>query len=155
MNRSLALLLTAAAGAEAALVLVGGTAPAALGAAVLTATALVTARYVSGFASQDSGIRLPMRMLHARQAGLGDWQRAVEDGLTGRGDHGESLVRRLQRIYAARLAERHAVSLYDQPEAAAALVGPEVWSLIDPRGTPPRPVPQRTLRAAVDGLRTL
>ncbi|MER5641278.1 hypothetical protein ABT095_30575 [Kitasatospora sp. NPDC002227] len=155
MTRALALLLLAAACAVAALALVGGPATAAVGAGVLTAAALVTARYVTGFASQDSGVRHLVRLLDTRRPGLGDWQRVVEAGLTGRGDQAPLLVDRLRRLYAARLAEQHAVSLQSQPERAAALVAPEVWALIAPGATPELPVPAATLRAAVDGLRAL
>lgn len=38
----------------------------------------------------------------------------------------------LQRLAAGRLAERHGVDLVTDPERAAALLGPEVWPLVDP-----------------------
>jgi hypothetical protein len=38
----------------------------------------------------------------------------------------------LQRLLAARLAQRHGVDLARQPERARALVGPELWPLVDP-----------------------
>ncbi|MGE7438766.1 hypothetical protein [Kitasatospora sp. NPDC001175] len=154
--RILAALCTAAGGAETALALVGGLRAAAAGAAVITAVALVTARYTTGFHSQDSALRGPLRLIEEQRAGLGDWRRVVENGLTGRGDGAEVLRRRLQWLYAARLAERHAVSLHDRPQAAAALVGPEVWPLIDPAcPVTSEPVPAPVLRAAVNRLSSL
>ncbi|AUG82075.1 hypothetical protein CFP65_7497 [Kitasatospora sp. MMS16-BH015] len=155
MKPLLLVLLLVAAVVEVALALVGGPATAVAGAGLLTAVGLITARYVTGFASQDSGLRLAVRTLDSRRPGLGDWQRVVEDSLTARGEQGPLLIPRLQRLYAARLAERHAVSLYEQPERAAALVPPEVWALIAPGTTPPLPIPPVTLRAAVAGLHAL
>ncbi|WP_280718678.1 hypothetical protein [Kitasatospora sp. MAP5-34] len=151
----MAVLTTVAVAAETGLALVGGAATAAEGAALITAVAVLAARYVSGFESQDGGDRIPLRMIDERRAGLSDWEWVVGEALAGRGDRARLLHPRLQRLYAARLTERHAVSLYDQPEAAAALVGPEVWRLIDPSRTPPAPIPLPALRAAVDRLNEL
>jgi hypothetical protein len=73
---------------------------------------------------------------------------------------------RLQNLLAARLAERHGVSLADDPETARRLVvGPggreELWFWIDPaRQTPPdgdsrSGIPPRTLAALIDRLEKL
>ncbi|MBV6702919.1 hypothetical protein [Kitasatospora aureofaciens] len=154
--RLLAVLATAAAGAETALALAGGLPAAGTTAVVIAAAAVLTARYTAGHDAQDNARRAPLRLLEERRAGLGDWHRVVEQGLAGQGDDAQVLRRRLQWLYAARLAERHAVSLYDRPEAAAALVGPEAWSLIDPaRPASPEAVPAPVLRAAVDRLTRL
>ncbi|MGK4585830.1 hypothetical protein [Kitasatospora sp. HPMI-4] len=151
--RILLALCTAAGGAETALALVYGLRAASAGAVVIAAAALVTARYTTGFDSQDSGVRAPLRLIEEQRAGLGDLHRVIEHGLAGRGDGAQVLRRRLQWLYAARLAELHAVSLYDRPEAAAALVGPEAWSLIDPAlPVTSEAVPAPVLRAAVDRL---
>jgi hypothetical protein len=81
----------------------------------------------------------------------------------------------LERLYAVRLADRHGVSLYREPDRAAAIVGEDVFAWIDPRRPgytgplPPRrtldrraqsanhppPIPDVVLRALVQRLETL
>ncbi|MYR45183.1 hypothetical protein GTW67_24855, partial [Streptomyces sp. SID5910] len=64
----------------------------------------------------------------------------------------------LRRLYAAVLAEHHHVSLEQQPERAAELIGPELWPWLGPE--PPRTgteggVPVDVLRRLVDRLEAL
>jgi hypothetical protein len=125
-----------AAAAELALGLVGGLPGLSLGVAVLAAVALLVARYVAGAASQDSGYRREARLMAARAPGLGDWYWTVRNGLDTDA-YPSSLRPQLQRLYAARLSERHGISLYAEPAEAAALIGPAAWPWLDPEHAPP------------------
>ena len=70
----------------------------------------------------------------------------------------------LQHLLAARLAQRHGMSLYDEPEAARSLLlsagwDNKLWYWLDPQ-RPPRPeersgVPLRTLTAIIQRLEKL
>lgn len=59
------------------------------------------------------------------------------------------LRRRLERVAASRLFERHAVDLHNDPDRAAALLGQEAWQLLDPR----RPVSRERGHGGVDRAR--
>jgi hypothetical protein len=48
------------------------------------------------------------------------------------GGYERGLRRELTRLAAARLAERHGVNLYRDPRTAAALIGPDLWPLVEP-----------------------
>jgi hypothetical protein len=62
----------------------------------------------------------------------------------------------LQRLFAARLAERHGVAMYRNPQRARALVGTELWPWIDPDATAPQPtLPEPVLRSLLDRLEAL
>jgi hypothetical protein len=62
----------------------------------------------------------------------------------------------LQRLFAARLAERHGVAMYRNPRRARSLVGAELWPWIDPEAPPPLPaLPEPVLRSLLDRLETL
>ncbi|MEU3461524.1 hypothetical protein ABZ721_16480 [Streptomyces sp. NPDC006733] len=152
-RHTLLVLGTFAAGTEAALALAGGLAAAGTGLLVLTAVALLTARYTAGFDSQDQGYRRPVRLLGRRTPRLGDWGRAVALGTSAENGWTQTLQPGVQRLYAARLAERHGISLLAQPERAAAVVGPELWPWIDPREPAPHgTIPPQVLRAVLDRL---
>ncbi|WP_329569777.1 hypothetical protein [Kitasatospora sp. NBC_01266] len=112
--------------------LVGGVPGLGAAAALLAATALLTARYVAGAGSETSGWRRRQRLMGTQDPNLADWRYTVRNGLDVK-DFPHPLRGRLRRLYAARLAERHSVSLATEPERAAALVGPEVWAFLDPR----------------------
>lgn len=70
----------------------------------------------------------------------------------------------LQHLLAARLAERHGISLYNEPEAARSLLlssgwDSKLWYWLDPQ-RPPRPeqrsgIPLRTLTAIIQRLEKL
>ncbi|MFI5527962.1 hypothetical protein ACIA8O_05330 [Kitasatospora sp. NPDC051853] len=152
---SLAVLAGTAAAAELLLALTAGAAAATAGAVVFTVAALVTARYVAGAESEDGLSSRTQRMVEQRVAGLGDWRPAVEGALAGHEEDVALLRARLLRLYDARLTERHGVSPHQDPEAAAALVGPGVWRLIAPDTEFEGPVPPALLRSAVDGLHTV
>ncbi|MGW4890769.1 hypothetical protein ACWEQL_00650 [Kitasatospora sp. NPDC004240] len=135
--------------------LVGGLPAAGAGAVLVTAAALLTGRYVAGAGYADGGLRRRARVMEAHEPGLGDWRWTVRQGLDPNGD-GTPLRTRLQRLYAARLSEAHALSLPADRDRAAALVGPALWPWVDPDAPAPADtVPAPVLLALVDRLETL
>ncbi|MGW2897248.1 hypothetical protein ACWDAO_22220 [Streptomyces sp. NPDC001212] len=158
IRNSLAVLVTLAAAAEVLLALADGAAAAATGLALITAVALALGRYAAGGAAQDSGHRKPVRLLGRRAPALGGWRRIVANTL---GDDSEVHLRtvmrpQLQRLFAARLAQRHGVEMYRNPQRARALVGAELWPWIDPEATAPQPtLPEPVLRSLLDRLEAL
>ncbi|MER6734609.1 hypothetical protein [Streptomyces puniciscabiei] len=158
VRHSLAVLGTVAVAADGLLALADGAAAAATGLALITAVALALGRYATGGAAQDSGYRRPVRLLDSRAPALGGWQRIVAKALTDDGEaHLDTVLRpQLQRLFAARLAERHGVAMYRNPQRARALVGAELWPWIDPEATAPQPtLPEPVLRSLLDRLEAL
>ncbi|MGF1429894.1 hypothetical protein [Kitasatospora sp. LaBMicrA B282] len=102
-----------------------------LGAVLLGGAALVTARYVVGAGSEPRIWQPRTRLMGSQTPSLSDWRWTVRNGLDP-ANPPHPLRARLRRLYAARLAERHGVSLRAEPARAAALVGPEVWPWLDP-----------------------
>lgn len=139
--------------------LVAGGPGLAAGVAVATVGGLAVVRYVSGAGAQDSGFRRQVRLRASRAPALGEWQRIVDKSIGERGDlHFNATLRpQLQRLFAARLAERHGVAMYRDPARARALVGADLWPWIDPGSRPAaRPEhPEQTLRALLDRLEAL
>ncbi|MER7716291.1 hypothetical protein ABTX99_04955 [Streptomyces flaveolus] len=128
--------------------------------AVLVVAALVVARYVAGAGAFDPGRRDEVRLLRTRAPGMGEWRRNIH---TATGPDGALYYRAvlrpdLRRLYAAALAEHHHVSLDQQPERAAELIGPELWPWLGPeppRTGPDGDVPVDVLRRLVDRLEAL
>lgn len=110
-------------------------------------------------AAQDTGLRRPTRVLGSRAPALGRWRRTVTDALADDGgEHLRTVMRpQLQRLFAARLAERHGVAMYRDAERARALVGAGLWPWIDPgTSSAPQPtLPEAVLRSLLDRLETL
>jgi hypothetical protein len=99
-----------------------------------------------------------VRLLGSRAPVLGEWHRIVRKTLQERDPvHFATTVRpQLQRLFAARLAERHGTDLYRAPERARPLVGVELWPWLDPAAPPPEPTaPEPVLRALLDRLEAL
>lgn len=159
VRHSLTLLAAVGAASVVLLGLVEGWPGAATGLAVCTAAGLGIARYVSGAGAQDSGFRRSVRLLGSRAPALGEWQRIVDKSIGDRSDvHFNATLRpQMQRLFAARLAERHGVDLYRAPERARALVGADLWPWIDPERRPARRPddPERVLRSLLDRLEAL
>ncbi|MEW2132930.1 hypothetical protein [Streptomyces sp. NPDC005435] len=159
VRHSLAVLGTAAAGTEVLLVLTDGITAAAAGLALITAGGLVLGRYAAGAAAQDSGYRAPVRLLDSRAPVLGGWQSIVAKALADDGETDLDTVMRpqLQRLFAARLAERHGVAMYRNPQRARALTGAGLWPWIDPgAATAPQPtLSEPVLRSLLDRLEAL
>ncbi|MEU2778578.1 hypothetical protein ABZ646_38330 [Streptomyces sp. NPDC007162] len=158
VRHSLVILCTAAAAAEVLLALADGAAAAATGLALITSVALALGRYAAGGGAEDSGYRRPVRLLASRAPALGGWRHVVAQSLADDGEaHFPTVMRpQLQRLFAARLAERHGVAMYRNPQRARALVGSELWPWIDPEATAPRPaLPEPVLRLLLDRLEAL
>lgn len=181
LPEALIVLAVAAVGSETALALVGGLAAAGVGAVVLVAAGLVAARYVHGAEAMDSDYRRKVRLVGSREPTLRYWDAAIEDSRDTLAGYELHLRPLLQRLFAARLAEQHGVSLYTEPRKAAAIVGLELWPWIDPArsrtgrdaldagsaarrgsGTPridprlaPGPIPGHVLSALVTRLETI
>jgi hypothetical protein len=107
-------------------------------------------------------------------ASSGDYWRKrarVADGTESRSAYDAGLRQILEHLLASRLAERHGISLYDDPAAARRLLCPDgrdgdLWPWIDPAGQPAGPgeradprdlpgIPQRTLSRLIDRLEQL
>ncbi|MER5358881.1 hypothetical protein [Streptomyces sp. NPDC002785] len=158
LRHSLAVLGIVAVASEVLLALADGAAAAATGLALITAVALALGCYAAGGAAQDSGYRKPMRLLDSRAPALDGWQRIVASTFADDGAaHLDTVMRpQLQRLFAARLAERHGVAMYRNPQRARALVGAELWPWIDPEATTPQPtLPEPVLRSLLDRLEAL
>ncbi|MFI8949738.1 hypothetical protein ACIGO6_24840 [Streptomyces sp. NPDC053750] len=159
--RRLGLLGGAVAGSGVLLVLlVDGPEAAGAVVTVLVVAALIVTRYVAGAGALDSGRRDEVRLLRTRAPGMGEWRRNIR---TATGPDGALYYRavlrpELRRLYAAVLAEHHHVSLDQQPERVAELIGSELWPWLgfEPPGTgPDGDVPVDVLRRLVDRLEEL
>jgi len=97
----------------------------------------------------------------------GYWRKraGLVDGTQSMTSYDAELRGTLQRLLAARLAERHGISLHDDPEAARRLLCPtprddRLWYWVDParpQATPERQsgIPPRTLARLIDRLEKL
>lgn len=175
VTRAVLLLSATAVAAETVLAIGGGPGAAAAGAVAIVVVGLLIARYVSGADAIDGAHRRTVRLVHQREPSLRGWATAVESARESAAGFERVLRPQLERLYAVRLADRHGISLYREPDRAAAVVGPEVFAWIDPRRPtyagplPPRktldrraqtanyppPVPDVVLRALVHRLETL
>jgi hypothetical protein len=155
---SLAVLGAVALATEVLLALADGAAAAGAGLALITAAALALGRFAAGGGAQDSGYRRPVRLMGGRAPALGGWRRIVTKTLADDSEvHLRTVMRpQLQRLFAARLAERHGVAMYRNPGRARALVGAELWPWIDPGAQAPAPtLPEPVLRSLLDRLEDL
>jgi hypothetical protein len=173
--RAVSLLAATAITAEAVLAIGGGPGAAAAGAVAIVLIGLLVARYVAGADAIDGSHRRAVRLVHQREPSLRGWATAVESARESAAGFERVLRPQLERLYAVRLADRHGISLYREPDRAAAVVGYDVFAWIDPRRPtysgplPPRktldrraqsandppPVPDVVLRALVHRLETL
>lgn len=174
-TRAILLLAATAIAAEAVLAIAGGPGAAAAGAVAIVITGLLIARYVAGADAVDGSHRRSVRLVHQREPSLQGWATAVDAARTSAARFERLLRPQLERLYAVRLADRHGISLYREPDRAAEVVGADVFAWIDPRRPtysgpqPPRktldrraqsandppPVPDVVLRALIDRLETL
>lgn len=175
VGQALLLLAGTAVAAEIVLAVAGGPGAAAAGAAAIVIVGLLVARYVAGAEAIDGSYRRAVRLVHQREPSLQGWATAMEAAHDSVAGFERVLRPELERLYAVRLADRHGVSLYREPDRAAAIVGADVFAWIDPRRPgytgplPPRraldrraqsvnyppPVPDQVLRALVHRLETL
>ncbi|NUR30172.1 MAG: hypothetical protein HOV83_30700, partial [Catenulispora sp.] len=121
--------MTAVVGAAAWLVLGGQWLGPVLGGCV-AAIALAAFYTVAGrTAGVDGEVR--ERVLERHYIGVA-WYASMLRTAREAGGYERGLRRELTRLAAARLAERHGVNLYRDPRTAAALIGPDLWPLVDP-----------------------
>ncbi len=98
---------------------------------------------------------------------IGFWRKrgALNDATASMASYDLELRPTLQHLLAARLAERHGISLYADPDAARRLLlrterEQDLWPWLDPRrpahtGQTQRGIPPRTLAAILDRLERL
>ncbi|MFL6116084.1 MAG: hypothetical protein ACJ786_32735 [Catenulispora sp.] len=97
------------------------------------------------------------RVLERHYVGVA-WYTSMLHTARERGGYERGLRRELTRLAAARLAERHGVNLYRDPATAAALIGADLWPLVDPAllvqqpGTRPADVPVRAVGELIERL---
>jgi hypothetical protein len=145
----LPLLGLAALAAEAVIVLVGGWIAAGIGLACLAVLAIGLAGYVAGAEVMDGQYRKPVRLVRQRTVSMLGWTSLVAAARSSSASFEHGMRPELERLYAVRLAEKHGVSLHNEPERAAELIGPELWPWIDPR-RPPAPPSAKAPRQALD-----
>jgi hypothetical protein len=133
------------------------------------AAAMVVLRYLLPAPTPDAGRKArekpPARML----TGYSHRRFVVHSAIASRGFYHGELRPVLEHLLAARLAERHGVHLYQDPDAARRLLcrrprDADLWPWIDP-GTRPetraskagteRGIPRRTLARLIDRLERL
>ena len=107
------------------------------------------------------------RQLHSQGSYIGFWRKrgVLVDASINMRSYDADLRPTLQHLLAARLAERHGVSLYADPEAARRLLlagepDDALWYWLDPARPPEQRstrqgIPQRTLTAIIDRLERL
>ncbi len=142
--------LSFAAIAEVCLALVGGGAAAALGLALMGAIAIAVLCYTAGAEVLDGQYRKPLRLVRRRNLSMLGWTALVSSARSSATGFAHGARPELQRLYAVRLAEKHGVSLFREPDKAAALIGPELWPWIDPSRPAPLPTAARPPHQALD-----
>lgn len=71
------------------------------------------------------------RVLERHYIGVA-WYASMLRTTRERGGYERGLRRELTRLAAARVAERHGVNLYRDPQTAAQVIGRDLWPLVDP-----------------------
>jgi len=157
------------------LTVVGGWAAGGLCLVLVFLLTALAARYVLGAATFDGNYQSELRLVQEREPSLHAWVSTIEIARSNALGFDRALRPQLERLYAVRLAEHHGVSLYREPERAAALIGPQLWPWIDPKrpgpalaATPkhlldrraqaayaPPPVPDTVIIALIDRLEAL
>jgi hypothetical protein len=174
VNRPLATLAGFAAATLLCTTVVGGWAAGGLALLCLLLLGAATARYVFGAAAFDGDYRRELRLVQEREPSLHTWVSNIEIGRTSAIGFERALRPQLERLYAVRLAENHGVSLYREPDRAAALIGPQLWPWINPErraaaapsprtlldrraqaAFEPPPVPDALILALIDRLEEL
>lgn len=142
--------------------LLASSAGAVLGAAAGAALLVLTAR--AGTPHEPAPPRPPRSAMHRDEAAGFPTYRRIREALPWASQslrHYDAAVRPiLQRSLAAVLDRRHSVDLWHEPERARALVGEDLWPLVDPNrpasfDSNARGVPTEALIRLVDRLETL
>jgi hypothetical protein len=133
------------------------------------ATAMVILRVLLPAASPDKSRTAAQKAQARTLTGYSQRRFVAQTASESMGFYQAELRPVLEHLLAARLAERHGVRLYDDPEAARRLLcrtsrDADLWQWIDPATRPPvtnrgatteRGIPRRTLTRLVDRLERL
>lgn len=147
VNRPLASLAGFAAVTLVSTTVVGGWTAGGLALLCLLLLGAVLARYVFGAAAFDGDYRRELRLVQEREPSLHSWISTIEIGRASAIGFERALRPQIERLFAVRLAENHGISLYREPDRAAALIGPQLWPWVNPqrRPTPGAPSPRTVL----------
>lgn len=143
-----------------------------LGAALIAVSlcAVAALLLLRGLVPPASKVAPPLEQDRAGDRGqtsfFGFWRKRAQlvEGTESMAAYDTGLRETLQHLLAARLAERHLVSLYHQPEAAREILlggqHDELWYWLDPgrpaeTGKSQRGIPLRTLTSIIDLLERL
>ena len=155
--------------AAAAGYLMAGWAGLSVAVTVAAAGAMVVLRFLLPALSPDEGKKTREKPQARLLSGYSHRRFLVYSSITSKGFYHSELRPVLEHLLAARLAERHGVHLYQDPDAARRLLcrhprDADLWAWIDP-GTKPetstrnapgeRGIPRRTLARLVDRLERL
>ena len=87
------------------------------------------------------------RVLERHYTGVA-WYGSMLRTTQEQGGYERGLRRELTRLAAARVAERHGVNLYRDPQAASRLIGPDLLPLVDPAAGGDKPPGQSAQQPA-------
>ena len=140
-------------------------------AVAVTAVAMVVLRALLPQLTPDTSKRVREKPSERALTGYSHRRFVVKTALSSRGFYDHELRPVLEHLLAARLAERHGVNLYTDPNAARALLcrsarDADLWAWIDPEtrpqdepsrnyGADTRGIPPRTLARLLDRLEQL
>ena len=155
--------------AAAAGYLMAGWAGLSVAVTVAAAAAMVVLRFLLPPLSPDEGTKAREKPLARHLSGYSHRRFVVHSSIASKGFYQGELRPVLEHLLAARLAERHGVHLYQDPEAARRVLcrhprDADLWTWIDPRTRPETParhdasergIPRRTLARLIDRLERL
>ena len=155
--------------AAAAGYLMAGWAGLSVAVTVAAAAAMVVLRFLLPPLSPDEGKKTREKPQSRHLSGYSRRRFVVHSSIASRGFYDGELRPVLEHLLAARLAERHGVHLYQDPDAARRLLcrhsrDADLWTWIDPRTRPEisarkaageRGIPRRTLTRLIDRLERL
>ena len=155
--------------AAAAGYLMAGWAGLSVAVTVAAAAAMVVLRYLLPPLSPDEGRKAREKPQARHLSGYSHRRFVVHSSIASKGFYHGELRPVLEHLLAARLAERHGVHLYQDPDAARRLLcrhprDADLWTWIDPRTRPEtsarkaaseRGIPTRTLARLIDRLERL
>jgi hypothetical protein len=136
---------------------------------VAAAAAMVVLRFLLPPLSPDEGTKAREKPQARHLSGYSHRRFVVHSSITSKGFYQGELRPLLEHLLAARLAERHGVHLYQDPDAARRLLcrdprDADLWPWIDPATRPEtsardasgeRGIPRRTLARLIDRLEKL
>ena len=136
---------------------------------VAAAAAMVVLRFLLPPLSPDEGKKTRQKPQARLLSGYSHRRFVVHSSIASQGFYQGELRPVLEHLLAARLAERHGVHLYQDPEAARRVLcrhprDADLWTWIDPRTRPETParhdasergIPRRTLARLIDRLERL